>query len=318
MKNIDVAVLGYGGFIGQELVDTLKKHPRVDNIHTPTREELPEFEGSEVIFSALPPGKSAKQVTRFLRLGSTILDFAGDSRFQTAPEYEKWYGQPHPAPEILPVPYGLPEHSRDQLQGQPLVAIPGCYPTGALLALRPLVDKGLIQTDTTIIVNADSGVSGAGKEPTELTSYMNMSGNAVSYKTGRQHRHVGEIEQFLDGRSIFFSPTVIPIERGMLVKVNAHLVDGTTQQDVHNVLGTAYRKEPFTHVLPEEKIPEIKETTYTDECHIGAVVVGNTLQTGSSLDNLRKGGSSQGIHVFNIVLGFPETTGLTPKSSMQS
>ena len=318
MTNVDVAVLGANkGFVGGATAEILGNHPNVASVQTPPSENLAEFEGSDVVFSALPHGISGQQTERFLSLGSTVVDFSGDFRFQTAAEYERWYDRPHPAPKILPAVYGLPEYSRGQLAGQSLAAVPGCYPTGSLLSLIPLVEGGLIRTDSMVVINADSAVSGAGHEPSELTHFMNISGNVIPYKTGDVHRHVGEIEQFLNGRSVFFSPVILPLERGMLVRINAVLKDGATADDAREALKTAYENEPFVHVLEEEKLPEVKDTAGTDECHIGVVGVGQMIQLGSSLDNLRKGGSSEGVHVFNIMMGYPETAGLTPKASMR-
>lgn len=318
MKSVDVAVLGANhGFIGQEAAETLRGHPFVGEVLTPTRDELDEFGGSDVVFSALPHGISGEYVEQFAGLGSTVVDFSGDLRFQTAEEYERAYGMAHPAPGILPVPYGLPEHNRDQLEGCSAVAIPGCYPTGSLVALQPLVDAGLIERDPMIIIDADSAASGAGSDPSELTHFMNISGNAIPYKTGNVHRHVAEIEQFLNGRSVFFSPVILPLEQGMLIRTTINLVKGANAENAREVLVEAYKDEPFVYVLEEEKLPSAKDTSKTDECHLGVVGVGQTVQLGSSLNNLRKGGSSQGVHAFNIMMGYPETAGLTPKASMR-
>jgi N-acetyl-gamma-glutamyl-phosphate reductase len=146
---------------------------------------------------------------------------------------------------------------------------------------------------------------------------MNVAGNATPYDIGDVHRHVPEIEQFLNGRSVFFSPMVIPIEQGMLIRTSVSLNDAKTADDVREILGKTYESEPFVHVLANGEVPTVKDTARTDECHIGAVGVGQTVQLISSLDNLRKGGSSQGVHIFNIMMGYPETAGLTPKASMR-
>ncbi|MEX2014812.1 MAG: N-acetyl-gamma-glutamyl-phosphate reductase [Candidatus Saccharimonadales bacterium] len=317
MKSVDVAVLGASGYIGHEAAETLAGHPFAGNVLTPSTEELPEFAGSEVIFTALPHGTSAEYVAKFSGLGSTVIDFTGEFRFQTAEKYESSYGQSHPAPDLLPVPYGLPEHSREDLRGKSIAAIPGCYPTGALLALRPLIDNDMIEPNHPIFIDAVSAVSGAGKTPSELTHFMNISGNAIPYKTGDVHRHVGEIEQFLEDRPVLFSPMIINLERGMHVASNVILPTGVTAEEAREVLITRYSGEPFVQVLDEDRLPAVKDTSGTDECHIGVVGVGQAVQLGSSLDNLRKGGSSQGVHAFNIMMGYPETAGLTSKASMR-
>jgi N-acetyl-gamma-glutamyl-phosphate reductase len=169
-----------------------------------------------------------------------------------------------------------------------------------------------------IAVNALTGISGAGHTPSEGTHFMNLAENAVPYDTGDIHRHVGEIEQFLEGRSIFFSPVKIPIKYGMLVNSNVALAGGVDPDEVREALHVAYDEEPFVHVLEEAKIPEIQDAVNTDERHIGIVAVGgNDMQIGTSLNNVRGGGATQGVHAFNIMMGYPETAGLTPKASMR-
>ncbi|HEX5797910.1 MAG TPA: N-acetyl-gamma-glutamyl-phosphate reductase [Candidatus Saccharimonadales bacterium] len=318
-RGVDVAVLGANnGFIGIEAAETLRGHPYVDRVLTPPSEELDQFEGADVVFSALPHGISAQYVEKFSGLGSMVVDFSGDLRFQTAEEYKRAYQvDEHPAPSVLSVPYGLPEHHRDQLKGRSIAAVPGCYPTGSLLPLQPLVEAGLLEREPMIVIDADSAVSGAGNNPSKTTHFMNVSGNATPYNTGNVHRHVPEIEQFLNGRSVFFSPMIIPIEQGMVIRINVSLVEGTDVEDVQEVLAGTYTDEPFVHVLEDGRVPSAKDTARTDECHIGAVGVGRTVQLISTLDNLRKGGSSQGVHVFNLMRGYPETAGLTPKASMR-
>ncbi len=148
---------------------------------------------------------------------------------------------------------------------------------------------------------------------------MTIAENAVPYDTGDIHRHVGEIEQFLEGRSIFFSPVKIPIRHGMLVNSNVALAGGVDPDEVREALHTAYDQEPFVHVLEEPRLPDVQETVNTDECHIGIVAVGDSnIQLGSSLNNVRRGGATPGIHAFNIMMGYPETAGLTPKASMRA
>ncbi len=319
MERYDTAILGAGGFAGQELYGILRNHPNVANVHTPNREELSEFEGSEVVFSALPHGESARQAARFKELGSVVIDLSGDLRFPTPTGYEQWYHQTHPAPELLPAPYVLPEHWEEDLSEAQVLSMPGCYPTATLLGLLPLIKKDLLDIDQPVInVDALSGVSGRGKKPTELTHFNTMSGNAISYKPGREHRHVGEIEQYLGGHAIFFAPTVIPIERGMLVKTTAQLDQGVTERMALRALEEAYRVEPFVDILPAGYIPDIHDTVRSDQCHIGIVADGHTVQITSSLDNLRKGAASQAVQAYNMRYGLEETAGLTPKTDWQA
>jgi N-acetyl-gamma-glutamyl-phosphate reductase len=282
-----------------------------------------------VVFSALPNYVSAIEADRHRSNGSTVIDLSGDLRFPTAESYNDWHDKPHPAPHLLPAPYCLPEYPHiagkhtpndprhtSLAPGRKLASIPGCYPTATLLALLPLLSRNLIDMQgMPVIVDADSGISGRGKKPTEDTHYMSVSNNAVPYKTGREHRHVGEMELFLDDNEVFFSPTTIAIERGMLVKATARLAFGVTPGRVRQAFSEAYSENhtPFVKVLADETLPTIQETIRTDECHIGFVVVKHTIQIGSSLDNLRKGAASQAVQAFNIMHGLDETSGLKPQ-----
>jgi N-acetyl-gamma-glutamyl-phosphate reductase len=319
MKSFEVAVLGASGSVGKELVEILSGHPNVSTVNTPPRDELPEFEGSDVVFSALPHGESANEVTRFRDEGSTVIDLSGDLRFPNPGSYEKWYRRLHPAPHLLTqkIPYGLPELNRGALEpGRKLVSMPGCYPTAALLALVPLKQRAMINAGEMITVTADSGYSGRGKnaDNSDLIDDNGRGYNVTPYKTGREHQHVGEMEQWLGDASVFFSPNVLPIERGMLVKAATKLAFGVSPAAVREVFEEAYAEEPFVAVLPEESIPDITETARTDECHIGFVVVKQCILVGSSIDNLRKGAGSQAVQVFNRISSLPEETGLRPKA----
>lgn len=327
MEKVDVAVLGSSGLTGEVLKDILgghNPHPNVSSMQTPGREELEEFDGAEVVFSALPHGESAAWVAKFHRLGSKVIDLSGDLRFPTLEEYEEWYPgeypDGYPAADLLPVVYGLVERNRGEMQGKSLVSMPGCYPTATLLGVLPPHDRGLVKVDAPIIIDADSGASGRGKKPSELNRFGNVYGNAVSYNTGRVHRHVGEIELLLSGQKAFFSPTVIPIDEGMLVKATVHLQEGVSAGDVQAALQESYAGEPFVRVLEEPGIPDVKAVAYSDECHIGAVVAEDigVAQIGSTLGNLRKGASSQAVQAFNVMSGYPEAAGLTPKDGYES
>ncbi len=313
MSEIDVAVWGHSGFAGQELVEILQSHPNVDNIRRVGREMPDDLDSTEVAFLALPHGPSGEAAGKLAVAGHVVIDLSGDLRFPRPEDYSKWYGQSHSAPELLPVPYALPELYGDCIAGNQVVSMPGCYPTATLLGSVPLIENGLIKPDSTLVVNAISGVSGRGKQPTELTHFMTMSGNAITYNTGRVHRHVGEIEQFLDGRTIFFSPMVIPIERGMLVQTTAELQDNVDIDEVIETFEEAYSDEPLVKVLSyDEKgnLPDIHDSVRTDGCYIGFVVSRNTIHIVSSIDNLRKGAASQAVQVFNILNDLPELTGL--------
>lgn len=320
---IDVAVLGATGIAGQELTSILAEHPYAAEPKTPTREELLEFEGADVVFSALANTKSSTHIVRFRDLGCTVIDLSDELRLPSPELYQRWHPnrKPHPAPHLLrdDTPYGLPELNRYELQpGTKLVSMPGCYPTATLLALVPLISRGLIETEL-MVVDAISGYSGRGKDAdnTDVIDEHGVGYNVKPYKTGREHQHVGEMERMMGEETVFFSPDVGPYERGLRVKAYTRLADGITAEHVRDTLEEAYAAEPFVAVSPEDKIPDIAETAHTDECHIGFVVVKNSIQLGSSIDNIRKGTVSQAVQVLNLIRGLPETTGLTPKAGWQ-
>lgn len=310
MSNVEVTVWGHSGYAGQELIGILEQHPHVSGIQTVGRDMSSDMAGIEIAFLALPHGDSGR-IARVLRKGdTTVIDLSGDFRFQTVGEYERWYGQEHPAPALLPAPYGLPELRHDELLGSKLVAVPGCYPTATLLGAVPLVQAGLIKSDTRVLVDAISGTSGMGKAKKAVADQIVAGGNVVPYSIGNTHRHVGEMEQFLDGREVFFSPAVGPYFRGLIAKVTAELVGGGDELAVQETLEAAYADEAFVGVLPAGEIPSVADTAGTNLCYIGAVVARKTVQIISSLDNLRKGAASQAVQVFNLIHGFPENSGL--------
>lgn len=314
MSELNVAVWGASGFAGQELVGILQGHPDVSNIRKVGREDPIWLEDSETAFLALPHGDSGRVAGNLAVSGNVVIDLSGDLRFPTPEEYEVWYDRDHPAPELLPAPYALPELYRHEIDESRVISMPGCYPTATLLGAVPLVEGGLLKPDSMLAVSALSGVSGRGKKPTDLTHFMTMSGNTIPYNSGRAHRHVGEIERFLGGRSIVFSPKVVPIERGMLVETISQLEDGVTAEDVSDTFREAYDEEPFVKVLPEGENPDIHMSVRSDGCYIGYTVMRKMLLVISSIDNLRKGAASQAVQAFNIVHDLPETTGLKPIS----
>jgi N-acetyl-gamma-glutamyl-phosphate reductase len=311
MAKITVGVWGATGFAGHELVGILRDHPQVGSILTPARDEAVGPRPVDTAFLALPHGTSAPMAAELRVAGSTVIDLSGDLRFANPKDYQHWYHQAHPVPELLPVPYGLPELYRHEFAASPLVSLPGCYPTAVLLAVVPLLDANLVKPDTKLVVDAVSGVSGAGKQSSELTHFMTMHNNAIPYSIGRGHRHVGEMERFLQGHQVFFSPTLIPVERGIIVKVTVALGQGVEPATVRAALTEAYTDEAFVSVMAEGELPTIKDTAGMDGCLLGIEVIDGMVQVVASLDNLRKGAASQAVQVFNILHGLPETSGLT-------
>jgi N-acetyl-gamma-glutamyl-phosphate reductase len=206
------------------------------------------------------------------------------------------------------VAYGLTELERESVRNARLVANPGCYPTAALLALVPLAAAGLLAADADVIVDAKSGVSGAGKTPTERTHFSEVHGSLSAYGVFG-HRHGAEIEQGL-GRSVTFTPHLLPLDRGILETIYVRVPRGTTEEQLGDVYRSAYGNEPFVR-LTGSALPEIKHVAHTNFCDIGwrAHESGRVILV-SAIDNLLKGASGQAVQNMNVLLGLPETSGL--------
>lgn len=310
MGELTVTVYGSSGYVGSELQTLLNQHPGVTHVEVPGREASPSNLDAETAFLALPHGTSAAIAATLIEAGKKVIDLSGDFRLTTADEYERWYHQPHPAPELLPVPYALVEHNREKLKDTDLISVPGCYPTAALLSLLPLVKADLIEDESEINVKGLSGVSGMGKAKKAEADRIISQGNVVTYSVGRQHRHVGEMERFLGDGRINFTAAVGPFFRGMLVHSTATLIDSGCAEDVQEALHSAYTSSPLVHVMEQDELPDIARVVNTSSCLIGSVVVGKTIQLFASIDNLLKGGASQAVQAFNIGQGLPEELGL--------
>ena len=205
--------------------------------------------------------------------------------------------------------YGLTERNYDEIRGAQLLTNPGCYPTAALLALEPLAESGLLAGD--VVIDAKSGISGAGKKPSDRTHFSENHGSVSAYGVFG-HRHQPEIEQEL-GAQVTFVPHLVPLDRGILETIYARVRPGTTERDVSDVMDAAYRKAPFVR-LTGETLPEIKHAAYTNFCDIGWRVdtAGSRILMVAVIDNLIKGAAGQAIQNFNVALGFDERTGLLP------
>lgn len=304
-----VAVWGASGNAGRELVGILEDHPEVGEIEKAGRRFPKGIDHIETAFLALPHGESAKIAARLKKTGRKVIDLSGDLRFSTPEEYERWYDIPHPAPDLLPVPYALPEWDTGQIESSELVAMPGCYPTATLLGINPLVQAGVLAHEARIQVNAVSGFSGRGNQPMPEVQY----GNLIPYAVGRQHRHVGEMELFTLGHEINFAPSTIDQYRGMLVTITAQLATkGICDEMVHGILEDEYRDDDFVAVLDDGELPTFKTGAGTDMCYIGATADNCAATIVSAIDNLRKGAASQAVQVFNRMHGYDEAMGLTP------
>jgi len=247
--------------------------------------------------------------------GRQILDFSADFRLRSRQAYEQYYGE-HVAPELLSqAVYGLPELHRTEIVGAQLIAVPGCYPTGAILAMAPAVRAGLIEPDS-IIIDSKSGVSGAGRSKLTLTTHFCEVDESVSAYNIATHRHTPEMEQELslwgESVTVTFSPHLIPMSRGILTTAYGKLRSAVTAAEVHEIYAEAYGEEPFVHVLSPGKLPATKHVTGTNFCNICLVVDerNQRLIVVSAIDNLGKGLSSAAVQCLNIARGWPETTAL--------
>jgi N-acetyl-gamma-glutamyl-phosphate reductase len=325
-----VAVLGASGFAGQELMRTLVRHPGVTvtlatgSQATSTPRRLPALTGlwdgevrpldlaavpaaADVAFLALPEAASADIAPALLQAGMRVVDLSGAFRLKETSLRGRWY----PATATMPegVVYGLTEFERPAIAQARLVSNPGCYPTASLLALMPLVRAGLVSADSDIVIDAKSGISGAGKAPSERTHFSENHGSVAAYGAFG-HRHTPEMEQAL-GRGVTFVPHLVPLDRGILSSNYVRLRKGTTAGEVATAFEGAYRGEPFVRLRGMD-LPEIKHVAWTNFCDIGWKVdesTGRALIV-SVIDNLLKGAAGSAVQNFNVMVGIDEKTGL--------
>ena len=324
---LTVGVAGATGYSGQELVRLLARHPqvrltkamgsqRVDGART-----IPALAGlwngeilpfdldrlgeCEVVFLALPEDASAEIAPALLARGRRVFDLSGAFRLRDSAVRSRWY----PAVTSLPegTAYGMTERTAAALKTATLVACAGCYPTSAVLALSPLVAANLVAGD--IVIDAKSGVSGAGKGLSQRTHFCEVDESLSAYGVFA-HRHAAEIEQEL-GRQVTFVPHLVPLDRGILSTIYVRVPSGTTEADVRAVFEGAYANAPFVRLRGGD-LPVIKHVAHTNFCDIGWKLDEPTgrLIVVSCLDNLLKGAAGQAVQNFNLAFGFDERTGL--------
>jgi len=271
---------------------------------------------ADVVFLGLPHGVAAQTAKRARAADVRVIDLSADFRLTTPAAYKRWYGHDHPTPDLLPAPYGLPELNRAALRGAPLIGNPGCYPTSVLLGIAPLLRAGAL-TDGTIIADAKSGVSGAGRAPKQNTHFVEVSENLAPYNIGRVHRHVGEMEQEAarmaagTGPQIVFTPHLLPINRGILSTIYARIPADWSEEQVRALYAEQYAGEPFVRLLPKGQHATIGHTAHTNMCAISLTLAApGVLIVLSSIDNLVKGAAGQAIQNMNLMFGLEETTGL--------
>ena len=266
----------------------------------------------EAVFVALPHGHSQRIVPELVASGVMVVDLGADFRLSDPAEYERWYGHAHARPDLLARSrYGLVERHRSELKGAQLIAVPGCYPTATSLALGPFVDAGVVERRG-IVVNALSGVSGAGRGVSDRLHFARLASNAEAYGL-LDHRHTPEMQQEL-GAQLLFTPHLVPVSRGMLVSAYAPLVGGDAF-DPLELLHEAYDDDPFIVVSAEP--PTLKDPVGSNLCFVSACIDQRTgwLLAMSSIDNLLKGAAGQAVQAWNVAVGYDETRGL-PRSGV--
>jgi N-acetyl-gamma-glutamyl-phosphate reductase len=323
-----VAIAGATGYAGQELVKLLARHPAVtltdamSSGATSAPRPLPALKriwdgtvtpldidrlaaGADVVMLALPEAAAAEVGAALLQRGVKVIDLSGAFRIRGDADRQRWY----PATTTLPagVVYSLPERHPSEIRQARLASCPGCYPTAALLALEPLAEAGLLEGS--VVVDAKSGISGAGKTPSDRTHFCENHGSVAAYGIF-SHRHNAEIEQELK-TSVTFVPHLVPLDRGILETIYVSVKRGTTEAQVAGALQAAYASAKFVRLTGND-LPEIKHVAYTNFCDIGWRVdeAGARLVMVVVLDNLLKGAASQAVQNLNLMLGLDEATGL--------
>ena len=327
---IRTAILGASGYVGGELLRLIAAHPGLTpaRLYGESKAGQPiaaahphlaaaypnvafeKFDGDlggiDLVFAALPHGHSQRVAASILDAGIPFVDLGADFRLDDAATYERWYGHAHDAPELLgSFAYGIPELNREAIRQAKAVAAAGCYATAAILALKPLVDADVVKRET-LIVDAASGVSGAGREAKESTGFSTVDGSFSAYGL-LNHRHTAEMEMAIGGK-VLFTPHLVPMTRGILATCYG---EATGLCDPLALLRKAYASEPFVHVT--EQPPATKWVTGSNAAQLTARYderTGRVLAI-SAIDNLGKGAAGQMIQCANLMLGLEETAGLT-------
>jgi N-acetyl-gamma-glutamyl-phosphate reductase len=344
MAKAKIGVLGASGYTGSECVRLLLRHPNVEialltadrRAGQAMREVFPQFSpfdlpklvsieavdwancGLDLVFAALPHATTQKVIKDIFAKNAQIkiVDLSADFRLGDTAAYARWYGHEHHAPELQKeAAYGLVEVHRERIRGTRLVANPGCYTSCAELPLIPLIAAKAIDLDE-IVVDAKSGMTGAGRSAKEAMLFSEVSEGFNAYGVG-QHRHMAELDQEFSaaaGRevTVTFTPHLVPMNRGILSTIYVRGLSGKSPEDLHAILSKHYATEPFVHVLPFGEVPQTRHVRGSNMTFIGVAkdrIPGRAIIV-STLDNLVKGASGQAVQNMNLVLGFPETMGL--------
>lgn len=336
-----IGIIGATGYAGQQLVCLLANHPKaeieflVSNSYVGIEysdiyrnfknridkkcisiEQVDDYLNSiDVVFIALPHGKSMNLVPKFIDAGIKVIDFGADYRIKKQDVYEKWYNLEHQSPNLLETAvYGLPELYKEKIKSAKLVANPGCYPTASILGLAPLLNSNSVD-ENSIIIDAKSGVSGAGRSLNTATLYGETNESIKAYSLA-SHRHTPEIKQELSFQcqkdvSVLFTPHLVPMNRGILATCYATLKENITEEEVLGLYYNFYKEQPFIRVSMD--LPETRWVRNTNYCDISFRIDkdSNRIIVVSAIDNLMKGAASQAVHNMNIMCGLEENMGLT-------
>lgn len=351
---VKIAVLGASGYTGGELLRLVAAHPRMEVIAATAEKSVGASLASvfpslasvlppltlesvdvdsiagraDAVFLALPHTKSLASVAAFLKAGKHVVDLSADYRLKSPVEYERWYNTPHTHQDLLnEAVYGLPELYRADIQKTRLVASPGCYPTAAILQLAPLAAGGIIQP-ASIVIDAKSGVSGAGRSPALAYHFPEAHESLEAYKVG-QHRHIPEIEQelrFLGSKHsskmssrndsavhVIFTPHLVPMNRGILSTAYCRLQAPMDQEKLRALYRDFYKGERFIRFAEGDASPNPRHVRGANFCDMNVFIDKRAgwVVTVAALDNLIKGAAGQALQAMNLMLGFPEEMGLT-------
>ena len=333
---VKVGIFGATGYTGFELVSVLIRHPQVQIQFATSKsyagrslrdiypaapdllligpQDAP-LDSTDIVFLCLPHAAAANTAITALEANNRVIDLSADFRIQDVKVYEQWYGVPHPAPDLLAeAVYGLTEFARDDLRGTRLVANPGCYTTTSLLALQPIL-AAQIELSGDIIIDAKSGVSGAGRNPKQQSHFVAVADNFSPYSIGRTHRHLPEMEQVIawwhkDPPRLIFSPHLLPVRRGILANIYLPLRAGWQENKIRELYARTYKNERFVQLLPSGKLATLAHVVHTNRCALSLTFAADTLIITSATDNLLKGAAGQAVQNMNVMFGIKEETGL--------
>jgi N-acetyl-gamma-glutamyl-phosphate reductase len=330
-----VGIVGFRGYSGAEAAKILSLHPSCEPVllehrsdhgehsrllrkpairHASAKASAVAEEGLKAVLLATPPEVSMDLAPQFLDAGAAVIDLSGAFRLRTPERYKQWYKEEHTAQALLAeAAYGLPEYCRERVKKSRMISNPGCYPTAANLAIRPLVTAGIVDRGAGIICDAKSGVSGAGRKPSLKTSFCEATENFSAYSVFK-HRHVPEVllTSGLEEGEFSFTAHLLPIDRGILETIYFRTSEPMSAADVMAVYEKQYADEPFVRLYEPGHVPDLRAVARTNFCDIGVIADPATRRcvVVSAIDNLGKGAAGQAVQNLNLVLGLDETAGL--------